>query len=452
MQYASFGSFADGFVNTYLAAEEHQRRQERSKLEFDLISKEMKLKEKRAEFEEQKFLQDLKDRELKQRARLAIAQLFGQPQADPLQETLAGMEFSKAPPGSETGGAPRTAPANPLLQQALAPTPTTGLGAMPDDIRRLMPFLLLAGEDSLATKFADPYLPKRREGYTMRPGYSRYDENNRLVATAPGGAGGETVDPSLLRAIQLEPRLYPKLPAKTRELVAPYLPQLGVRVADMDFPEDEQLRSLRIAKYAAEIAAAQRTVDGTLTPGDQRKFLSGMREDIRQEPAFKDLAGARSGHTSVMVGARQANAQGDLALLNGIARLLDPGSVVRPSEFDAARRAQGLIDQIEVFAQRIAKGEILSAATRQQYVALANALMDEWERTAKTEIEQVYGRLLKGTGLSLDDVWVHPGQVRTMTPGKSLPRVGSGRYNTEAEIDAALEKIDEELRKLGVQP
>jgi hypothetical protein len=421
MNIPPLGSFAEGFVNTYLTAQEHQRREERSKLELALLQKEMKLKEKRQEFEEQKLLEELKSKQLKGQAQLSLAQLFAQPpaQSDPLQQTLAGMQFAPAPAEAATGNAPYTAPANPVLQQARAPRPQpTGLAAMPQEMRQLLPALLLGDQSALAGKFIEPYLPQRpkaKEPYSLAEGARRFDEHDRLVAEGKPKAE-EAVTPGLVDAVLAQPQLYEKLPAATRATITPALVERGFKAADLTTDEDRTLQQLRIAKYQADITAAKRTGSGAMTTADQRKLALNVRQDIRQEPAFKDLMGARSGHTAVMVGARQANAQGDLAIVNGIARLLDPGSVVRPSEFDTVRRSQGLIDQIEVFAQRLAKGEILTPKLRQQFVDLANNLQKEWERAAKGEVEQVYGSVLKGTGIALSDVWVEPSTLRASEP------------------------------------
>ena len=441
------GSFAEGFVNTYLAAEDHQRRQERSKLEFALLQKEMKLKEKREEFEEQKLLEELQSKQQKARAQQLVLQMFAQPQAqtDPLQETLGGMTFS-ALPGPATGNAPFTAPPNPVLQQTLAPRPQpTGLAAMPQEIRQLVPALMLGGYNDMAQKFAEPYLPQRpkaKEPYSLAEGARRFDENDRLVAEGKPKAEA-TVTPGLVDAVMAQPQLYDKLPAATRATITPALVERGFKAADLTTDEDRTLQKLRIAKYLSEIEAARRSNSGAMTMAEQRKFALNVRQDIRQEPAFKDLMGARSGHTAVMVGARQANAQGDLAIVNGIARLLDPGSVVRPSEFDTVRRAQGLIDQIEVFAQRLAKGEILTPKVRQQFVDLANNLQKEWERAAKGEVEQVYGGVLKGTGLHIKDVWVEPSTLRATGPAAAP----TGRQPELDAIDAELADIERQLQQ-----
>jgi hypothetical protein len=437
------GSFADGFVQTHLLLQQQQRLNERSKLELDLLTKEAKLKEKRQQFEEEKLLEDLKSKQQKQAAQQAVLQLFAQPQAqtDPLQQTLAGMPFETAPPEAATGNAPTTAPANPVLQQALAPRPQpTGLAAMPENIRQLVPTLLLGGYGDMAMKFAEPYLPQRakaKEPYTLAENARRFDEHNRLVAEGKPKAE-EAVTPGLVDAVMAQPQLYDKLPAATRATLTPALVERGFKAADLTTAEDRQLQQLRIAKYQAEINAANRTASGALSTADQRKLALNVRQDIRQEPAFKDLMGARSGHTAVMVGATQANAQGDLAIVNGIARLLDPGSVVRPSEFDTVRRTQGLIDQIEGFAQRLAKGEILTPKVRQQFVDLANNLQHEWERTAQREVEKVYGPVLKGTGIALSDVWVEPSTLRATEPAPTTAPTGpqaGGKAGTGKPLD-----------------
>jgi hypothetical protein len=188
------GSFADGFVKTYFLAQQQQRQDERSKLEMDLVQKEMKLKEKRAQFEELKYVEELKQRDQKHRAQLLMLQLFNQPQRDPLQATLGGMTFETLPGpdhGSwkDTGGAPYTAGANPVLQQALAPRPQpAGLAAMPDEMRQLVPALLLSGNEPLARTVMEPYLPKppkAAEPFTLRDGETRFDARGQRVAHVP---------------------------------------------------------------------------------------------------------------------------------------------------------------------------------------------------------------------------------------------------------------------------
>jgi hypothetical protein len=277
MMIPPMGSFAEGFVSTYLAADEHQRRQERSKLEFALLQKEMKLKEKRQEFEEQKLLEELKSKRLKDQAQQSLAQLFAQPQAqtDPLHQTLGGMQFATAPAEAATGNAPYTAPAHPVLQQALAPRPQpTGLAAMPEDIRQLMPALLRGGYGDMASKFLEPYLPQRpkaKEPYTLAEGATRYDEHDRLVATgAPKAAK------------------------------APATPYAALVAAGMDpfdaFEKLEESRNRLRAKYRKDAAGITMTTpDGTvvsiggptgtgatkpLPPGEQQKFVAGA-ESLR---------------------------------------------------------------------------------------------------------------------------------------------------------------------------
>ncbi|MGI9294660.1 MAG: hypothetical protein ACR2PS_11815, partial [Pseudomonadales bacterium] len=207
-------------------------------------------------------------------------------------------------------------------------------------------------------------------------------------------------------------------------------------------PGLEAFRQASIRRLESDIAKNIRETQGILNPVDKRKLQLDVRGDVRQEPVYKDYQNALGGFTAVSVGARRSDAQGDLAILNGIVRLLDPGSVVRPSEFETARNAQGLIEQLEVLIPRIEAGEILNPATRQRYLTLAQSLLGEYGSTAKTEISQVYGALLQDTGLALDQVFVEP-RILATTQSERTPT--TPRRDTTAQS-----KIREQLKADGM--
>ena len=400
-----FGGFLRGVTNTTLHLRQLQQAHEREKTDNELKRKELKLREQRAEFDAQLMSQKLQEFTSQRQGRQALGELFG-----------AGMRQPEAFPG----GFQPVAEGTPLISGV---TPTAGVdpqAAIQEQIRGTRATQLnqavTAGEQAIqqgmdpgaVQKLLQARFPELAQGeageFTLKPGEVRF-RGGKPIATVPK----EGAPPSqLVQAILREPQLFEKLPADTRAAITPALVEGGFRGKDLTTPEDVAMQGLRRQKLQLDVQTAQREATGGLTGGDQRTLQLATRAAIRQEPAFKDFQAARSGYNAVIVGAQQANAAGDLAMINGIARLLDPGSVVRPSEFETVRQAQGLIDQIQIIVKRLETGESMAPKTRERVTKLAHALITEWGQAVKAEVEPIYRSVLKGTKISLEDVFVEP--------------------------------------------
>jgi hypothetical protein len=64
-----------------------------------------------------------------------------------------------------------------------------------------------------------------------------------------------------------------------------------------------------------------------------------------------------------------ADGPGDLALVFSFMKMLDPGSVVRESEFSAAQNTAGLFQKLLVAAENIKKGDLLSDDQRKEFLS-----------------------------------------------------------------------------------
>ena len=91
-----------------------------------------------------------------------------------------------------------------------------------------------------------------------------------------------------------------------------------------------------MAKKTAETEAKQRLERqrqaGPMLPEERRKLFTGLRTDILKEPTFKIYQDVRNGYQNVKIGAASDSAQGDLAIFNGLAKILDPTSSVMSGE------------------------------------------------------------------------------------------------------------------------
>ena len=135
-----------------------------------------------------------------------------------------------------------------------------------------------------------------------------------------------------------------------------------------------------IQKAALELQAIK---DGTGDP--KEKFA--QEEKIRKEwqgrsKMFGDLQGT---FTTLKTSADSANGPGDIALITGFMKMLDPGSVVRETEFATARDTAGLFTQLQNRLEKAQNGQLLSPAQRKEYVALSQKYLDSAQAKAAQE-------------------------------------------------------------------
>lgn len=172
------------------------------------------------------------------------------------------------------------------------------------------------------------------------------------------------------------------------------------------------------ARDQAQYQEKQRQQAMPMLPEDRRKLLTGLRSDIRQEPTFKIYQDVRNGYQNVQIGAKRNSSEGDLALIYGLAKILDPGSVVRESEFATVAAAQGKLQQLLNTPQKFFEGDRLTPANRQQLLSMAQALAQEKLLTAQKELRAVYEPLAKEGNIAFDQL-LPLGDLKT-TEGQSL--------------------------------
>lgn len=189
-----------------------------------------------------------------------------------------------------------------------------------------------------------------------------------------------------------------------------------------DSPEEVEKRRLEMKKLGLQIQGEQKKLQGGADPMKLREFQASIRSKVVQEPIYKDYAGALSGYNAVAIGAARGDAQGDVTLMNGMARLWDPGSVVRPSEFAIAQSAQGVLEQAKTWWPRVIAGERLTPEVRERFLQTAEQLYQEWSDTVKREVEPIYGSILRDSGLTIEDVFVQPAPI----PPRGQVSVGQG--------------------------
>ena len=184
--------------------------------------------------------------------------------------------------------------------------------------------------------------------------------------------------------------------------------------------EPAQAAKKQISELEAKQQFEQKRQAGPLLPEDRRKHLAGLRENVLKEPTFKIYQDVRNGYQNVKVGATSDSAQGDLAIFNGLAKILDPTSSVMSGEAKNIEDAQG---QLQIWFNSPAKfleGDRISKENRPRFLKMAHELAKEKLTTAQTELKTVWGPLAQEVGIDFNQVVPLPDLKPLAMPTKDM--------------------------------
>lgn len=222
------------------------------------------------------------------------------------------------------------------------------------------------------------------------------------------------------------------------------------------------------AKVPAEIARikalapAQAAAAGQVTAAQEKEknaaraaepptpqVIAELRKEFANAPTTKSFIEVRDAFARIETTAKNRSAAGDLALIFGFMKMLDPGSVVREGEFATAQNAAGVPEQIMNLYNRVRTGERLSAAQRTDFVAqsknLFRAQLDNYVAT-----EEEFKRVAKSQNMKPDDVIIDHARAYRNLAGRAATRAEVEAAQKDAGGDAA--KAIEILRKQGINP
>jgi hypothetical protein len=95
---------------------------------------------------------------------------------------------------------------------------------------------------------------------------------------------------------------------------------------------------------------------------------------------------------------------GDVALITGFMKMLDPGSVVRETEFATARDTAGLYERLKNSLAKAESGEFLQDSQRQEFTNLAKKYLDSANKKAG-EDKKALGVVVKNYRLNPENVF-----------------------------------------------
>lgn len=130
------------------------------------------------------------------------------------------------------------------------------------------------------------------------------------------------------------------------------------------------------ASAALKRAQAGQTQEGSFkTPKERAEVEHQIRTELHQKT--KDFVGIRDGYGRVIDGQKAASGAGDLAIVYGYMKMLDPTSVVREGEFATAEQTTGRIPGwLIVQYNKTVSGERLPQEARTNFVASSKQLYE----------------------------------------------------------------------------
>lgn len=159
-------------------------------------------------------------------------------------------------------------------------------------------------------------------------------------------------------------------------------------------------RPLDLKKMEIDLAAME---SGEI-PKDPEKMFKA-ENDLRDEYSaiskdFREMSRMNSN-----IQQAGGDGAGDLALITSFMKLLDPGSVVRETEFANALKTSGLLESLRAKKEQILEGDMLSPATREKFKTQAKKLISEASKQDK-DIRSRYEKIVKNYGLNKENIFV----------------------------------------------
>ncbi len=222
-------------------------------------------------------------------------------------------------------------------------------------------------------------------------------------------------------------------------------PELVTRAKKVAVPTEKRKREAVIADIlAAEKATADRSASVTKEKATAEakakelgaKDLDDLRKEFQGLPMFKDAAQVATAYDKVQN--TSDSGAGDMALIFGFMKILDPGSTVREGEYATAENVGSVPQRVATQYNKAVSGEKLAPDVRKSFKTEAKRLFDAQMVRYRKAAEE-YKRLAGGRGLDPKDVVLDvgmgaspdeppvPGAVKSKS-GKWMQKNAAGQW------------------------
>ncbi len=211
----------------------------------------------------------------------------------------------------------------------------------------------------------------------------------------------------------------------------------------------EQIEQAKAARRASDAAAKKSGAEAARAEAEAKQMSAGiipvdkrpeLETKFRKEynDQTKPYQEVKSAYGRVL--SSEDSAVGDLSLIFGYMKMLDPGSVVREGEFATAQNAAGVPERIMNIYNKVATGQRLSPSQRDSFKGQAKGLYNsalEGEKTVRTGLE----RISKGYGLNTENIFYSATEQAPVgappAPTANTVKVGGQTYTRPANFSDA---------------
>jgi hypothetical protein len=131
-----------------------------------------------------------------------------------------------------------------------------------------------------------------------------------------------------------------------------------------------------------------------------------LANSLKSHPAYVDMLDIDTGMQGVEVGLSQQNGFGDIAAMNAIQRMIDPGATVREGDVALIQSASALLSKIfsDYPIERLRQGDQLPQATRNQMRKTARDLYTRRAQNYNDLVGTQYRALAQGANVPFEMV------------------------------------------------
>lgn len=230
-----------------------------------------------------------------------------------------------------------------------------------------------------------------------------------LAGDLVGGSGEETVTGGAMPS--------------NRQIFQSLLPQAQAGILASSDPQ----------KAFSDAVEKKNTADIKADAEDIKTALTQQKRFTAESKTFKDVSDA---YGRIVKSARKPDPAGDLSMVFNYMKMLDPGSVVRESEFRTAASVGSYGEQVQQWLQKASSGEGLTPNQRKWFKDRAGILYYE-QRRKHTKLRGEYKRIAKEYGVKPERVIVDY----------------YGDYISKTDFDQTVEatglSVDEVFKRMG---
>lgn len=218
---------------------------------------------------------------------------------------------------------------------------------------------------------------------------------------------------------------------RKRDLIA-----AGILPKEISDIEKEKLQ-LEVDKNRKEFEGLG--IEGKLTGDDKVRVSTGLRKEF--DALSSDFRKIRDSFSRINAAVSDPSAAGDLAIIFNFMKILDPGSVVRESEFATAENAAGVPDKVRNLWNKALTGERITF-NRGDFVSTAKRLFESQE-TIQGRLVDRYSTLATRFGVDSQDVVTETGEFTEQIKPSQPSQPETPQFTSE--------EIEAELKRRGVQ-